>query len=237
VSTESLRRETHIVGDTTSTRYRSEDADYALVVLPGTAAPRWVVEGFCTQQAACAVDVWCIDTPSNSRPALRDSAQETIMLGIHAARTTGLPVFLLGFGTGAAAAYQALQTSDAFWGAVLADDLPGDITPAGRSHPNQDASANSWLYHVLSSTTRLASNVVEAAQNAAPMLCVIAEHDPTLARMKANAINGATAHQAETWLHPADMYDLMTSEAGSDIGRDWCLRQLSNHLNPRWTGI
>ena len=236
MSTERLRPQTHVVGEITATRYRGTDADYAVVIHPGTAARRSVVEGFCAHHAARAVDVWCIDTSSTSRLEFINSPGASLTLGTHTAHVTGLPLFLVGFGTGAAAAYRALHASDAFWGAVLTDDLPADTTEAmGRRQDRQNGSVNFWVYHVLSRTTQDPPPVARVTRNLAPMLCAVTENDPTLACRKANAIISVTADQGEIYRHPADMVDLMASGVGSDIMHEWCLRQLSNHFNPRWS--
>jgi hypothetical protein len=131
---------------------------------------------------------------------------------------------------GAAVAYQAPQTSESFWGVILVDDLL-----AGGSHATRNGNGKSWVYHVLSLRSQLAQRVAGVAQDAAPMLCVIAEHDSSLACMKAIAITSAAAHQAEIYVHPGDIDDLVTTDACSQIVREWCFRQLSNHFNPRWT--
>jgi pimeloyl-ACP methyl ester carboxylesterase len=71
-------------------------------------------------------------------------------------------------------------------------------------------------------------------QNAKPVAFVLGESDidswPEIA--KAAAANGPV--ECHT-LHD-DVHGLMLSrpEACSDVVLDWCLRQLSNHLNPTW---
>jgi hypothetical protein len=234
VSTERVRPQTHTVGEMTATRYRVEDADYAVVIHPGAAAGSSVMERFCASHAARAVDVWCVDPSSNGRPEFIDSPTASITLGTHAVHITGLPLFLFGFGTGAAVAYHALHASDAFWGAVLADDLPAaDATLAGRRQ-QQEGLANFWVDRVLSRTTQYHPPVGRVTHNLAPMFCAITEDDPALACRKANAIISLTVGHAQIYRHPADMVDLMASGFGGDIMHEWCLTQLSNHLNPRW---
>jgi hypothetical protein len=219
------------------TRYRGEEADYAVVIHPGAAAGRSVVEGFCASHAARGVDVWCVDPSPSGRPGFIDidSPTVSITLGTHAAGVTGLPLFFLGFGAGAAVAYHALHASDVFWGAVLADDLSdADATSAGRREHQQDGLANFWVDRVLSGTTQHRPPVGGVMHNLAPMLCVITEHDPALADRKASAIISVTAGEAQIYRYPADMADLMASGFGGEFMHEWCLTQLGNHLNPRW---
>jgi hypothetical protein len=234
VSTERVLPQTHTVGEMTATRYRVEDADYAVVIHPGAAAGSSVVEGFCASHAARAVDVWCVDPSSNSRSEFIDSPTASITLGTHAAHITGLPLFLFGFGTGAAVAYHALHASDAFWGAVLADDLPAaDATLAGRGQ-RQEGVANFWVERVLSHTRQHRPPVGRVTHELAQMFCVITEADQALACTKANSIISLTVGHAQIYRHPADMVNLMASGFGGDIMHEWCLAQLGNHLNPRW---
>jgi hypothetical protein len=236
VSTENVRRETQAVGEWISVRYRGAEADYVVVVDPGIAAGSSVIEGFCARLAADAADVWRIDTPPNNGRGLFDSVEAAIALGTDAGQITELPVFLLGFGTGAAVAYHALHTSNVFWGAVLVDDLSAAFTRSDPAHPRHNGSGDLWVYHVLYYAAQLELCGARVGHAAEPMLCVIAEHDRTLACKKAKAIISATASRPEMYLYPGDLNDLITSDAGSNMVREWCLRQLSNHFNPKWNG-
>jgi hypothetical protein len=233
VSTENVRRETRAVGEAIAVRYRGAEADYVVVVDSGNAAGSSVVDGLCARLAADGADVWCMDTPPSDVPALFHSVEESIALGTHAGQIAELPVFLVGFGTGAAVAYHALHASDVFWGAVLVDDLPA-AARSDRAHAKQHGSANLWVYHVLYYAAQLALCGGRVRPDAGPMLCIIADHDRTLACKKANAIISATASRPEMSLYLGNLHDLITSDAGSKMVREWCLRQLSNHFNPRW---
>jgi pimeloyl-ACP methyl ester carboxylesterase len=129
--------------------------------------------------------------------------------GAHVAQTTRLPVFVVGAIRNAADIYRALQISDVFVGAVLIADaiprvLPDPLDPSLR-------------------------------QNIKPVFFLLGETDmdswPEAAKAAA-----ASAGPVEMHTLPADVNGPMLSdpEACSDIALEWCLRQLSNHLNPMW---
>jgi pimeloyl-ACP methyl ester carboxylesterase len=129
--------------------------------------------------------------------------------GAHVTKTTRLPVFLVGSTRSAADIYRALHVSDVLFGAVLIGDagppvLPGQLDPSLR-------------------------------HNTKPVLFILGEKDidywPEVAKAAA-----AGAGPVELHTLPYDVNGLMLShpEACSDIVLEWCLRQLSNHLNPAW---
>jgi pimeloyl-ACP methyl ester carboxylesterase len=109
----------------------------------------------------------------------------------------------------AADIYRALHVSDVFFGAVLI----GDAIPPVLPEPLDPS-----LRH-----------------NTKPVLFILGETDmdswPEVAKAAA-----ATAGPVELHTLSDDVHGLMLShpEACSDVVLEWCLRQLSNHLNPVW---
>jgi hypothetical protein len=133
-------------------------------------------------------------------------AEGLVALGAHVAETTRLPVFIVGSSRNAAVIYRALETSDGLFGAILI----GNASPPLLSE-------------------QLAQSL---GPNMKPVLCVIGD---------AGARSGLTAARAgagpvEVQTHPDDVNRLMLTNpaAFSDAVLEWCLRQLSNHLNPTW---
>jgi hypothetical protein len=144
-------------------------------------------------------------TPDD-RFSFEGSAEGLVALGAHVAETTRLPVFLVGSSLSATAIFRTLQVSDVFFGAVLIDDASPPVSPES-----------------LDPSLR---------QNTKPVLWIIGGPDPT---------SGLTATRAgagpvEVQTHPDDVNwpMLMNVAACSDAVLEWCLRQLSNHLNPTW---
>src|ERR1700741_3065451 len=121
-----MKREEHVLNETFSYRYPGKDADHAILIQHGIASHGSIYDSFCAHHASHGVDVWSMDAPGhgrsvNMRPPGRFSIEEwvddAVALGEHIGETTGLPVFIKGSSLGAAAAYCALQASDAFLGA------------------------------------------------------------------------------------------------------------------------
>jgi hypothetical protein len=134
------------------------------------------------------------------------SAEGLVALGTHIAETTRLPVFLVGSSLSATATYRALQASDVFCGAVLI----GDASPPGLPEP-------------LDSSLR---------QNTKPVLWIVGGSDTTSGLTAARA--GAGPVEVQTHPDDVDRLMLMNPAAFSDAVLEWCLRELSNHLNPTW---
>jgi hypothetical protein len=127
-------------------------------------------------------------------------------MGTHVAQSARLPVFIVGSSRNAAVICRALETSDGLFGAVLI----GNASPPLLSE-------------------QLAQSL---GPNTKPVLCVIGD---------AGARSGLTearcgAGPVEVQTHPDDVNRLMLTNpaAFSDAVLEWCLRQLSNHLNPTW---
>jgi hypothetical protein len=129
-----------------------------------------------------------------------------VALGAHVAESTRLPMFLVGSSLSAAAIYRTLQVSDVFVGAVLI----GDASPPVLAEP-------------LDSSLR---------QNTKPVLWIIGGTDATSGLSATRPGVGPV----EVQRHPDTVNRLMLShpEGCSDAVLEWCLRQLSNHLNPTW---
>jgi hypothetical protein len=133
-------------------------------------------------------------------------AEGLVTLGAHVAETTRLPVFLVGSSLNATAIYRTLQVSDVFFGAVLIGDASPPVLPK-----SLDPSLG---------------------QNTKPVLWIIAGTDATSGLTAARAGVGPV----EVQMHPHDVNRPipMNAAACSDAVLEWCLRQLSNHLNPTW---
>jgi pimeloyl-ACP methyl ester carboxylesterase len=151
------------------------------------------------------VDVWKLDACFSPEGWTEDMAA----LGAHVAKTTSLPVFLVGSTHSAADIYRALHVSDVFSGAVLIGDAIPPVVPEP-----QDPSLR---------------------QNTQPVFFILRDEDmdswPEVAKAAAAAAGPVELHTL-----PADVNGPMQSypEACSDIVLEWCQRQLSNHLNPAW---
>jgi hypothetical protein len=200
-----VHRHEPVVNQNSSRRYRSADPDHAIVVHPGNASRPGILDSFCELHADRGVDVWKLD----ARFSPEGWAEDVAAWGAHVAETTRLQVFMVGSTRSAAAIYRALQVSDVFYGAVLI----GDAGPP-----------------VLSG--QLAQSL---QQNTKPVLVILGEEDtdswPEVAKAAAAAAGPVELHTL-----PGDLNGLMVShpEACSDVVLEWCLRQLSNHLNPAW---
>jgi pimeloyl-ACP methyl ester carboxylesterase len=186
-------------------RYPGVDADHVIVVHSGNASRPGILDSFCAHHAERGVDVW----KSDDRFSSEVSAEDVAAWGAHAAQTTSLPVFLVGSTRRAADICRALHVSDVFFGAVLIGGagppaVPGQLDPSLR-------------------------------QNTKPVFYILGETDidswPEVAKAAA-----ASPGPVEMHTLPADFNGLMLShlEACSDVVLEWCLRQLSNHLNPTW---
>jgi pimeloyl-ACP methyl ester carboxylesterase len=199
-----VHREHHAVNQMLGSRYPGVDADHAIVVHSGIASHGGIPDSFCAHHAQRGVDVWKLDAP-----APRGSADGLVALGAHVAQTTRLPVFMVGSTRSAADIYRALQVSDVFFGAVLINDASPPVLPE-----QMDPSLR---------------------QNTKPVFFILGDTDidswPDVAKAAA-----AVAGPVELHTLPDDVNRLMLShpEACSDVVLEWCLRQLSNHLNPTW---
>jgi pimeloyl-ACP methyl ester carboxylesterase len=194
-----------VVNQNSSRRYRSADADHAIVVGSGNASRPGILDSFCAHHASRGVDTWKLD----ARFSPEGRAEGVAAWGAHVAQTTRLPVFLVGSTGGAADIYRALQVSDAFVGAVLI----GDASPPVLPEPPDPS----------------------LRQHTKPVFFILGEKDmdswPEVAKAAA-----AVAGPVEMHTLPDDVGRLMPShpEACSDVVLEWCLRHLSNHLNPTW---
>jgi pimeloyl-ACP methyl ester carboxylesterase len=123
----------------------------------------------------------------------------------HVAQTTRLPLFIVGSTRSAADVYRALEISDVFFGALLIGDARPPVLP-----------------EPLDPSLR---------QSTKPVFFILGEEDidywPEVAKTAA-----AAAGPVE--LHTLPGLMLSHPEACSDVVLEWCLRQLSNHLNPAW---
>jgi pimeloyl-ACP methyl ester carboxylesterase len=201
-----VRRHEPVVNQNSRRRYRSADPDHAIVVHSGSASRPGIWDSFCAQHAERGVDVWKLD----ARFGPEGWAEDVAAWGAHVAQTTRrLPVFAMGSTRSAADIYRALLVSDVFVGAVLIGDTSPPVLP-----------------EQLDPTLR---------QNTKPVLFIVGEKDmdswPEVAKAAATAAGPVELHTL-----PDDVNGLMLShpEACSDVVLEWCLRQLSNHLNPTW---
>jgi pimeloyl-ACP methyl ester carboxylesterase len=169
--------------------YPGVDADHAIVVHSGNASRPGILDSFCAHHAGRGVDVWKLDA----------------RFGAHVAKTTRLPVFLVGSTRSAADIYRALHISDVFLGAVLIGDAGPPVLPDPLDPPLR--------------------------QNTKPVFFILGQQDmdswPEVAKAAAAAAGPVEMHT---------LPGLMLSHAAacSDVVLEWCLRQLSNHLNPAW---
>jgi pimeloyl-ACP methyl ester carboxylesterase len=186
-------------------RHAGVDVDHAIVVPPGNSPRPGLLDGFCAHHAGRGVDVWKLDAHFSRE----ERAEDVAACGAHVAQTTRLPVFLVGSSRSAADIYRALRLSDVFFGAVLI----GDASPPLLPEPLDPS-----LRH-----------------NTKPVFFVLREKDmdswPQVAKAAAAAAGPVELHTL-----PDHVNALMLShpEACSDLVLEWCLRQLSNHLNPAW---
>jgi hypothetical protein len=198
-----VRCEQRVMNDMVRLRYRSVDADHAIVILTGNTSRPGIVDSFCVHHAGRSVDVWKLDTRFSPKRWSDDVAD----WGARIAQTTRLPLFMVGSARSAADIYRALDISDVFVGAVLIVDasppeLPDPLDPS-------------------------------LLQNAKPVAVVLAESDidswPEVAKAAAAANGPVEWHTLRDDVHGLT---LSRPQACSDVVLDWCLRQLSNHLNP-----
>ena len=107
-------RENHVHNEIHASRYRGNDARYALVISHGIASHGAIYDKFCVHHAANGVDIWSFDAPGHgklttNRPrgqwTLEEWADASAMYAEHVKAETGLPVFSLGSSLGVAAAY------------------------------------------------------------------------------------------------------------------------------------
>jgi hypothetical protein len=188
-----------------SVHYAASDPDHALVVVPGPDTDRVALDLFCTHHAARAVDVRLIDAVAADTA---DSWTEaTLAAGHHIAETVGLPTFVHGSGSRAAAAQTAVKSSELFDGAMLLIDsaAAGKVSlPASHTSP--------------------------------PILYVVAGSDTDTSAQLSHAVAAARALPVELDISPTDLdYMLATDYAShSDTVLDWCLREISNHLRAGW---
>ena len=130
-----------------------------------------------------------------------------VAVGTHVAQSMRLPVFIVGSSRNAAVIYRALEMSESSFGAVLI----GDAYPPALSE-------------------RLAQSL---GPNTKPVFCIVGEADAKsgLAESRAAAAGPVEMH---TYPHGVNRLLLSHAAACSDVVLEWCLRQLSNHLNPVW---
>ena len=123
-----MERQEHVIDDIFSYRFPGTEADHALLIAHGIGGHGGIYDSWCAHHAARGVDVWSMDAPGHGRSVvmrppgrftLDEWVTQTVTLGEHIRKTTGLPVFIKGSSLGAAAAYCALQASDVFAGAIL----------------------------------------------------------------------------------------------------------------------
>jgi hypothetical protein len=127
-------------------------------------------------------------------------------LGADVAQSARLPVFIVGSSRNAAAIYGVLQASDVFCGAVLIGDASPSVPPGP-----------------LDTSLR---------QNTKPVLCIIGGTDTTSGVTAVRS--GAGPVEVQTYPEEINRLMLTNPAAFSDAVLEWCLRQLSNHLNPTW---
>jgi pimeloyl-ACP methyl ester carboxylesterase len=200
-----VRCEQHVMNQMLGSRYPGVDADHAIVVHSGNDSRPGILDAFCAHHAGRGVDMWKLD----ARFGPEGWAEGVAAWGAYVAQATRLPVFMVGSTRSAADIYRALQISDAFVGAVLI----GDAIPPVLPEPLDPS-----LRH-----------------NTKPVLFILGETDidswPEVAKAAAAAAGPVELHTL-----PDDVHGLMLShpEACSDVVLEWCLRQLSNHLNLAW---
>ena len=200
-----VRCEEHVMNQMLGSRYPGVDADHAIVVHSGNASRPGIFDRFCAHHADRGVDVWKLDAHFSPEGWAEDVAP----WGAHVAQTTRLPLFMVGSTHSGADIYRALEVSDAFFGAVLIADASPPLMP-----------------EPLDPSLR---------QSTKPVLFILGEKDidswPEVAKAAAAAAGPVELHTL-----PDDVHGPMLShpEACSDVVLEWCLRQLSNHLNPTW---
>ena len=221
-----IRRERVVLDRLVSYRYRSPDADHALIVQPGPAIDDRLNELFCAHHAARGVDVWAM-AATPYRCFIPDRVANSITLGHHISHQIGLPVFMMGTGLGAASAHRAAHATDVFWGGLLVGsghDIAYPIT-------EQDKAASESLRD---NTARLTKQRrVQAMGGASPILWIVGQNE-TFGRTADNTEGRAPSH-IEVYRHGGDVNELLGSPAAlSDITPNWSLRQFGNHFNPKW---
>lgn len=228
-----IRGEQPVANETRSYRYPGMDADHAIVIHPGVASQADAHESFCGYHASRGVDVWSIGVRPERGSCPEQWVDASIALGEYVAQSTGLPVFMIGASPGAALADHALWASDVFWGAVQMGAITRDSASVSRRQHTKNGSVSYRLYDALAMAAPLENPVVSVALDTVPILYIVGENDMTLTRRAGHAIGSAAGDHAEIYVHP-DPNQLMWSATFSDIVRGWCLRQLNNHLNPKW---
>jgi hypothetical protein len=151
----------------------------------------------------------------NSEPAgdeLQASINESVAVGHHITESSAQPVFVHGSSNAAAMTYRALQASDVFNGAILIVDAI-----AARDLIRSPAQGG-----VIAA--------IPLPQNTKPILYVVAEGDHAVAE----TVLRATGGPVEVHVEPDGIDQVMRAPAHSDIVLEWCVRQLSSHLNPAW---
>jgi pimeloyl-ACP methyl ester carboxylesterase len=199
------RCEQHVMHQMLGSRHPGVDADHAIVVYSGSASRPGFLDTFGAHHADRGVAVWKLDACFSPGGRTEDVAA----WGAHVAQTTRLPVFVVGSTRNAADIYRALQISDVFVGAVLIGDAIPPVLPE---------SLDPSLRH-----------------NTKPVFFILGDKDidswPEVAKTAAAAAGPVEMHTL-----PDDVNEPLRSHpaACSDIVLEWCLRQLSNHLNPTW---
>jgi pimeloyl-ACP methyl ester carboxylesterase len=199
------RCEQHVMHQMLGSRHPGVQADHAIVVYSGSASRPGILDTFCAHHADRGVEVWKLDACFSPEGWTEDVAA----WGARVAQTTRLPVFMVGSTRSAADVYHALRVSDAIVGAVLIGDGSPPVLPGPLD--------------------------LSLRHNTKPILFILREIDidswPEVAKTAAAAAGPVELHTL-----PDDVDGLMLShpEACSDVVLEWCLRQLSNHLNPAW---
>ena len=208
-------------------RYRCPEADHALIVQPTAAKDDRLTDLFCAHHADRGVDVWVIAAAPH-RCFMPDRVANSIMLGHHISQHTGLPVFMMGTGQGAAIAHRAVRASDVFWGAVLVGS-GHDISGANTRH-EKPASGS-----LPDNTTRPTQQPpLDATRETSPILWIVGQ-DETFGPTEANTAGNAATDHLEVYRHRGVLDELLGSPAAlSDITLHWSLQQFNNHFNPKW---
>jgi hypothetical protein len=134
-------REQRVTNEMVRSRYRSVDADHAIVVLTGNTSRPGIVDSFCVHHAGRGVDVWKLDTRFSPNGWSDDVAD----WGARIAQTTRLPLFMVGSARSAADVYRALDISDVFVGAVVILDATRHCGRTPSRSPSSSGKAISTL--------------------------------------------------------------------------------------------
>jgi hypothetical protein len=224
----------HALNRTLGQRYAGADADHVIVIHPGTASQGGVPEGFYAHHAVRGVEVWSVNPPAQRRISLQRCSDGAIAMGELAARSTGLPVFIMGTARGTTVAYRALHDSDVFWGAVLIGDFHRSEPPGARGQQSTNQPRGYPISDPRAPQARHGA-AGAVAPGIAPMLCVVGGQGTNLPATVPNVIGDPSTDHAEVYRHPHRLSQLMRAPAElSEVVLDWCVRQLSNHLNPKW---